>query len=314
MTLRKRLVHQPQGVWLRRALFQIHLWTGIGVGLYMLMISTTGSAVVFRRELSKVLNPVTMVTPSGPRLTVEQLTEAAKKAFPRLEVQRVVVPKDPNQAVEVWLTRGRGVRERLFDPYTGKDLGDTVSSEHPAVKWLVDLHDDLLGGRKGRLVNGVGASCLTLLCLTGFLIWWPGVSRWKRSLIVRLNTGWKRFNWDLHSALGFWMFLFVFMWGVSGLYLSYPDPFTWLVDFLQPMDPSSTEIRSGDEVLAWLARVHFGRAWGTEVKWLYVILGLVPATLFVTGSIMWWNRVLRPALKTDTLAETTQAASLSPEP
>ena len=95
-----------------------------------------------------------------------------------------------------------------------------MSSEHTAVKWLVDLHDDLLGGRKGRLVNGVGASCLTLLCLTGLLIWWPGVSRWKRSLIVRLNTGWKRFNWDLHSALGFWMFLFVLMWGVSGLYLS----------------------------------------------------------------------------------------------
>src|SRR4029453_8914326 len=146
MTLLARLAQQPQGVWLRRALFQIHLWTGVGVGLYMLMISTTGSAVVFRRELSKALNPVTMVTPSGPRLTLEQLTEAAKKAFPRLEVQRVVVPKNPNQAVEVWLTRGRGVRERLFDPYTGKDLGDTVSSEHPAVKWLVDLHDDLLGG------------------------------------------------------------------------------------------------------------------------------------------------------------------------
>jgi PepSY-associated TM region len=63
-----------------------------------------------------------------------------------------------------------------------------------------------------------------------------------------------------------------------------------------------------------LARVHFWRAWETEVKTLYVILGLVPAVLFVTGAIMWWNRVLRPALKTDTLAETTQAASLSPDP
>jgi uncharacterized iron-regulated membrane protein len=48
------------------------------------------------------------------------------------------------------------------------------------------------------------------------------------------------------------------------------------------------------------------------VKWLYVILGLVPAVLFVTGAIMWWNRVLRPALKTDTLAETAQAANLRP--
>ena len=43
-----RFIKQPQTVWTRRALFQIHLWTGIGVGLYMLMISITGSAIVFR--------------------------------------------------------------------------------------------------------------------------------------------------------------------------------------------------------------------------------------------------------------------------
>ena len=182
---------------------------------------------------------------------MEQLTEAAKKAFPRLEVQRVVVPKNPNQAVEVWLTRGRGVRERLFDPYTGKDLGDTVSSEHPAVKWLVDLHDDLLGGRKGRLVNGVGASCLTLLCLTGVLIWWPGVSRWKRSLIVHLNTGWKRLNWDLHSAVGFWMFLFVLMWGVSGLYLSVPRS----VYMARRFPPTDGSVKHGNPIRRRGARV-----------------------------------------------------------
>jgi uncharacterized iron-regulated membrane protein len=110
-------------------------------------------------------------------------------------------------------------------------------------------------------------------------------------------VGWKRFNWDLHSALGFWLFAFTLMWGISGIYLSYPEPFSNLVDYLQPYDPDSTELRSGDEFLAWLARIHFGRAYGTSVKWLYTILGLVPAVLFVTGAIMWWNRVLQPAMR-----------------
>ena len=36
---------------LRRVLFQLHLWTGIGVGLYVVLISLTGSIVVFRREV-----------------------------------------------------------------------------------------------------------------------------------------------------------------------------------------------------------------------------------------------------------------------
>ena len=51
MNVSKRWVHQPQRVWLRRVLFQVHLWTGICLGLYVLMISLTGSVLVYRNEL-----------------------------------------------------------------------------------------------------------------------------------------------------------------------------------------------------------------------------------------------------------------------
>jgi len=37
MSAARRLVH-PQTIWLRRALFQIHLWCGIGLGLYVFLI------------------------------------------------------------------------------------------------------------------------------------------------------------------------------------------------------------------------------------------------------------------------------------
>ena len=42
---------RPQQIWLRRALFQLHLWTGIALGLYIFIVSISGSAVVFRNEL-----------------------------------------------------------------------------------------------------------------------------------------------------------------------------------------------------------------------------------------------------------------------
>src|SRR5881628_2791417 len=50
-TLWQRWLRQPQNIWLRKALFQVHLWSGIAIGLYVLMISVTGSVLVYRNEL-----------------------------------------------------------------------------------------------------------------------------------------------------------------------------------------------------------------------------------------------------------------------
>jgi uncharacterized iron-regulated membrane protein len=311
VTFRQRVVRQPQGLWLRRALFQVHLWVGIGIGLYVFVLSITGSAIVFRREITRLAWSVPTVVPTGHQMTVVELTALIQKAYPRFEVTRVTMSAKPDRAAQVLLTRGQRRRERVFDPYSGKDLGDVATDEPRLLYWLVQLHDDLLGGRTGRLVNGVGAILVTLLCATGILIWWPGIARWWRSLILRRNVGWARFNWDLHSAIGFWMFALVLMWGISGIYLSFPEPFTNLVDYLQPFDGNSLETRSGDEVLAWLARIHFGRAYGTSVKWLYTLLGLVPTVLFVTGAIMWWHRVLKPAMR-KSQRQAAEAATTEP--
>ena len=303
-----RFVRQPQNVWTRRALFQVHLWTGIGAGLYVVMISITGSAIVFRREITRLAWTPPSVVATGRLMTAEQLAAAAKKAYPRFDITRVTFSRDPTRAAVVTMARGQRQREKAFDPYTGKDVGDVGTNEPALLNWLVRLHDDLLADQRGRLVNGAGAVLFTVLCLTGAVIWWPGTARWWRSLFVWRRAGWKRFNWDLHSAVGFWMFAFVLLWGISGIYLSYPDPFSNLVDYLQPLDPNSRVPRSGDEFLAWLARVHFGRAYGTPVKWLYTILGLVPAVLFVTGGIMWWNRVLGPAVRRSAEPQTANSS------
>ena len=55
MTFRERILRRPQTLWIRKAVFQIHLWTGIAIGLYIVVISVSGSAVVFRREMMRVL-------------------------------------------------------------------------------------------------------------------------------------------------------------------------------------------------------------------------------------------------------------------
>ena len=49
MRFLRRALRQPQSLWIRKAMFQIHLWTGIGLGLYVVVVSLTGSVLVFRR-------------------------------------------------------------------------------------------------------------------------------------------------------------------------------------------------------------------------------------------------------------------------
>ena len=228
-------VQQPQKVWLRRALFQVHLWSGISLGLYILMISVTGSVLVYRNELYRAATPEPIISKgSGPRLTDGQLAGAAMRSHPGYRVTKIVRSLNPDQAVDVWLARRNQTKKRLFDPSTGDDLGNSIPTGVWLVSKLMALHDDLLAGSAGRKVNGIGALASLVLALTGLTIWWPGLNRWRRSLTLHRGVGWKRFTWDLHSMVGFWSLGFVLMIGLSGIYLCIPEEFQEFADWLEP--------------------------------------------------------------------------------
>jgi uncharacterized iron-regulated membrane protein len=162
-----------------------------------------------------------------------------------------------------------------------------------AVNWTAELHDELLFGERGKRVNGVGGGLLAVIALTGLVIWWPGVMGWKRALSFRWKTRWSVFNFDLHSALGFWFFALILLWGLSGVYLAFPEPVEAFVDSIS--DPEAIlGTRPPDIFLMWLTRLHFGR-W-QNMTWLsavWAVMGLVPVIMFVTGTVMWINRVVR---------------------
>ena len=334
MTFRERALRRPQSLWLRKALFQIHLWTGIGVGLYVVLISISGSAIVFRNELYKGLWPGPKLVPiSGPRLSRDALKKAVHQAWPHYSITYIWESKRPNEATEVWIERD-GVTKpktngRLVDPFTGRDLGPSRPAAIGVLAWLSDLHTNLLAGDTGRKVNGVLAIFVVVLGITGLTIWWPGTGRLRRSLAIDFRANWKRLNWDLHSVVGFWMFAFVFIWGVTGVYLVFPIPFQVVVNHFSHLQlyglqssleapasaadsgGSATIVRvadetppparrrrrpprgsNGDVFLRWFYYLHFGNFGDWPVKALWVGLGLAPPFLFVTGAVMWWNRVL----------------------
>jgi uncharacterized iron-regulated membrane protein len=322
MTLGEQWKYRPQNVWLRKALFQVHLWVGIGLGIYVLLISLSGSAIVFRNEISKAFSSAPRIVPvSGTKLSHDDLKQAVRRAYPQYSVSYIWDSKRPDEATEVWILHGNKNKMRLFDPYTGQDLGDSVPLTLRALTFAIDLHVNLLSGRTGRVVNGVGAILTTLLVITGAVVWWPGVQTWRKSLILRRESNWKKFNWSLHSAIGVWTLAFVLLWGVTGIFVVFPTPFEQAVNFFSPLQfyrldysappvpqalPPSAQPGAnrgsrrlppiqrspGDQFIRWLYYLHFGNFAGSGTKAIWVLFGFAPVVLFITGVLMWWNRVL----------------------
>ena len=352
MTLGERWLRRPQSVWLRKALFQVHLWTGIGVGLYVLAISVSGSAIVFRNEIFKSLGDSgRKIAVTGTRLPQQAMRDAAHRDYPGYSITFLWESKRADQATEIWMERGSSKKQRLFNPYTAQDLGNSVPYGIQVTSWMSELHTNLLGGPTGRVVNGVASILVTLLCISGAVIWWPGVQGWTRSILFNPRANWKRLNWELHSVLGFWTFSLVFMWALSGIYLAFPTPFqVWLshwvpleqykpvteiqapapqVNFITVADTQQSvpsppdaprprrrfvQIRRtrGDIFLRWIYYLHFGNFAGWKTKAAWVALGLAPVFLFITGFIMWWNRVLSPeARRSRRAAELNASAQLA---
>lgn len=253
-------------------MFQVHLWAGIILGLYIVVVCVSGSAIVFRNDLYDVFEGWTK---AGPTRAQSQV----------------------------------------------------IAAGYASMRWFGDLHGKFFLGASGMTANAIGGFLTAALCLTGLVIWWPGIANWRRGLTIRAGVGWKRLTFDLHSAVGFWTFAIMFMWGVTGGYFVFPEPFRAAVNYFTPIAaPRAPQaagsvapvplgpltrlprrpVTLGGRILRGFSYAHYGNFGGWPVKVLWVLLGFVPVVLFGTALLMWWNRVLSPLARR--LRETREAS------
>ena len=286
----QRWIRQPQLLRWRRFIVQLHLWIGLAIGIYLVVLSVTGSLSVLRPDVHRWFIPRS-VPMEGTRLAGDALQDAVRRTYPLYEVANVFERRRPDTPVMVTLQLDGATVERLFDPYAARDLGLAYPPITEAIEWVVDLHDNLLTGQTGRAVNGVGALLFLALAITGAIAWWPGVNRLGHSLIPGKPAKSARFARRLHNALGIWVLALLLIWAITAVYFSFPDPFEWTIDYLDK-DLTDAE-RPGDGLVRAIVNLHFGRSWGMPGKLAWVALGLLPAVLFVTGCITWWVRVVQ---------------------
>lgn len=290
----QRWIQAPHTHWFRRMLFQIHLWSGVGLGIYVLAVGLSGSAILLKSPFYTWFEPKHLVPPAeGEPLKGEALTARMAEVYTGYELGFTIEGYEDNDATYIVLGKDGEFFPHYFNQYTGQDMGVANPWPIKSVEWVADIHDDLLLGRTGRQVNGVGGALFLLMTLSGLILWWQGRSRWYEGLIIKPGSS-RGLVWQLHSFFGFWALLLMLAWGVSGVQLGFPRQMDSFITWLNG-DPENF---SRPALLEFFRGVHFARyGEGELARWSWVLVSFVPTLLFISGVIVWWRRVVRRKLK-----------------
>ncbi len=247
---------------MRRALLKLHLWLGLIAGVYVVVISVTGAALVFRIDLQRAAHPH-LFTPraAGPLADPIAIMESVSRAYPDQRLSGDDATTTGRPTYLAYVTSPKTFTTVLIDPVSAEVLGELP--EQSWVRWLQDLHYDLLGGRTGRMINGAGAVAIVLMSVTGIYIWWPGRKAWWRALTIDTRRSGPRLFFEIHRALGIWSVALILMWALTGMYFAFPAYARAIIGAISPLTvsraPSSHAAASGSSEPPWRTMIDKAR-------------------------------------------------------
>ena len=267
-----RALHTPRRTLARRAAFQLHLWSGLLLGLYTAVIGLTGSALVFRDNIERALRPTLYTLTAHPARqatpTLDQLLTTATHALPTWQPLGFEQLASPTQPTLLYMVPRSGTNHTAplsrtpdqllvyLDPRSGELLGARSRFAGP-LGFAANLHYYLLAGDTGYTLNGLAAIVFLTLSLTGWILWWPGLGRITSAVRIHglrrtgrtssqgVRRNWRRLNYDLHAVGGFWSNPILLSLIVSGLFFVFPQPMLRVAAVLTHTNPAP--------VAAWYA-------------------------------------------------------------
>lgn len=199
----------------RKIVFQLHLYTGLAIGLLLILSGLTGSALVFREEIEALVYPELMNTvPRDERVSLQVVLETVQHAYPGDKPFFIRMPRTPEQTYVVKMNNAHDLFVYV-DPYNGMILGEH-RQEDTFTGWIALLHTELLSGERGEIILGVSALLLIGMSITGLILWWPRNGKFSPGFKIRWSAQWKRMNFDIHRASGIYTILFILLTAFTG--------------------------------------------------------------------------------------------------
>ncbi len=195
----------------------VHRWSGIILGVLVVLIGVTGSLLIYEDELDTLLNPdLFRVQPGETYLPYDEIIAAAAAVSPDHLQPGYLSRLDDSPARPVVVTLQGDTSEEVqvfINPYTAEVLGTRSGLSSMAL--IRRLHGDLALGSIGEDIIGVLSIVMAFMCVMGLVVWWPSKGAWLRSFKVNFRARPRILLRDLHNAGGAYMFVFLFLSAVT---------------------------------------------------------------------------------------------------
>lgn len=234
----------------RRLLTIWHRWFGLGAALWLLLLALTGSAIAFHDEIDRALNPaLRRVAPAGPALSLDRIAAAIERQEPNTTLDYIMLPTRPDDAILGFVAPRRALgqagapghvfRQYYVDPYRGSILGTRIFGEfgldaRRLMPFLYQLHMDLMLGGLGKWLLGLVALLWIIDHLISVAISFPRRRAWMDSFMLRWRAGGYRLRFDLHRAIGLWLFPVTLVLALTGLSVTWTETFDHAVSAVSP--------------------------------------------------------------------------------
>ncbi len=198
-----------------------HLWLGLGSGIIVLIMAITGCILVFEQEIKHL---------TSPWLNVE--VQSADKLLPPSKIYSTVQAQFPKKEIHgVWYN---GLDKTIkvdidsdsliyVNPYNAKITGIV---DHEDFFYIIDEgHRYLwLDEEIGSQITAWATFIFFFLLISGFILWFP--KKWNKttfnaSFKINWKAKFKRFNYDLHNVMGFYVIILALLISFTGLIMSF---------------------------------------------------------------------------------------------
>jgi uncharacterized iron-regulated membrane protein len=201
-------------------IFGWHHWCGLFVGLFLLMMSITGSVLVFSDELEMLEEhdiPAVQAIQGTP--SFDASFQSVQKKYPDWEIRLYHLPK-ADEALVYELRQKENAKKVCVQPVSGEILGVNENANQSIQRKLLLLHYTWFAGTAGKIIVFITGVLFLITLITGLIVY-------RKSLIkvftfrVRFNRKTTRsFYSSLHRIIGVWSLIFNLLIVASGLWLS----------------------------------------------------------------------------------------------
>lgn len=205
-----------------RNIFALHSWAGIIAGLGILLLSMTGSILLFQHEIDHAFYEPEIEGIAKPTSTVSYGRALAniRKAYPHWNIRISLKPAQSSRPLLFDLRRPGKKIHVYTDPTTGEILAK--KTERSSITMLaLKLHYSLMAGLNGRIIIAIFGILFLFSLLSGLYLYrkklWKVLQfQWKSTT----RRGRKKYAF-WHNLLGTWSIVFNLLIAITGLYLCY---------------------------------------------------------------------------------------------